>query len=224
MQPVGACSRWSSPGSSGITTRRRRSRTVALIDLGRLVGEERKYGQLTVEPATEIALAGVPGDCPARDVRRECEGVPRQANDRPYPSPAHRHARPHRPLGPPAPSPSTPAMALGAPLEGDVCRRRRTTDLRDRIPGGAITDPKWKTRTDQCRPDRAAGASAAHRAAARGRLWCRRHGRYRLPYRRCWVCRRWRDARMLRWLAGCVAGGQWTVWTICGCCAGCRGR
>ena len=49
--------------------------TVALIDLEGLVGEERKYGQLTVESATEIALAGLPGDCSARDVCCEYEGA-----------------------------------------------------------------------------------------------------------------------------------------------------
>src|SRR5665648_1148164 len=67
------------------------------------------------------------------DPRRRNPGleVPRPGDDRHDPRPAHRRAGPHRPLSPPAASPPARAMALGAPVAGDVHLRRRTTRLRD---------------------------------------------------------------------------------------------
>src|SRR5665647_226891 len=83
------------------------------------------------------------------DPRRRNPGleVPRQGDDRHDPDPAHRRARPHRPLSPPATPAPTPPMALGARLAGDVHRRRRTTRLRD-----LTTQPPARPRTRSGRP------------------------------------------------------------------------
>jgi hypothetical protein len=58
-------------------------------------------------------------------------GVPRPGDHRHDPHPAHRRARPHRPLGPPDPPAPTRAMALGTRPAGAVHRRERATDLGD---------------------------------------------------------------------------------------------
>ncbi len=46
---------------------------VALIALGGLMSEKRKYRQFTPEQKTEVVLAGLRGDRSVRDVCREYE-------------------------------------------------------------------------------------------------------------------------------------------------------
>src|SRR5450830_1824326 len=81
----------------------------------------------------ERRMAGPGGDLVQPDPRRRDPGlqVPRPGHDRHDPDPAHRRARPHRPLSPPAPPPPARPMALGDRLAGDVHHRQRATDPRD---------------------------------------------------------------------------------------------
>src|SRR5450830_1495738 len=81
----------------------------------------------------ERRMAGPGGDLVQPDPRRRDPGlqVPRQGDHCHDPDPAHRRARPHRPLSPPAPPPPARPMALGDRLAGDVHHRQRATDPRD---------------------------------------------------------------------------------------------
>src|SRR5450830_1044923 len=98
----------------------------------------------------ERRMAGPGGDLVQPDPRRRDPGlqVPRQGDHCHDPDPAHRRARPHRPLSPPAPPPPARPMALGDRLAGDVHHRQRATDPRDlttspqrRNQGPEVEDP-----------------------------------------------------------------------------------
>ena len=118
-------------------------------------GHRRTQGRPTRAPALRAderqrRMARARGHRVQPDPRRRDPGlqVPHPGDNRDDPRPAHRRARPHRPLGPPAPPPPARSMALGERLAGDVRRRRRTTDPRDlttqpqrRNQGPEVEDP-----------------------------------------------------------------------------------